>query len=83
MMEASIKSPAVQAAAAVGGFMAFLAEMGAEQDNEQQTKTRWALEYYAGKLPDGGKADASANGAGPAPRKKSATRTMPKVSRAQ
>jgi len=33
--------------------MAFLAEAGAEKDNEQQTKTRWALEYYAGKLPGG------------------------------
>jgi hypothetical protein len=50
MMEMSIKAPAVQAAAAVGGFMAFLAEVGAERDKEQQTKTRWALSYYAGKL---------------------------------
>jgi hypothetical protein len=49
MMEMSIKAPAVQAAAAVGGFMAFLAEVGAERDKEQQTKTRWALAYYAGK----------------------------------
>jgi hypothetical protein len=49
MMEMSIKAPAVQAAAAVGGFMAFLAEVGAERDNDQQTKTRWALTYYAGK----------------------------------
>ena len=49
MMEMSIKAPAVQAAAAVGGFMAFLAEVGAEHDKEQQTKTRWALAYYAGK----------------------------------
>jgi len=48
-MEMSIKAPAVQAAAAVGGFMAFLAEVGAEHDKEQQTKTRWALAYYAGK----------------------------------
>ncbi len=50
MMELSIKSPAVQAAAAVGGFMAFLAEVGAERDKGQQTKTRWALDYYIGKL---------------------------------
>ena len=50
LVEASIKSPAVQAAAAVGGFMAFLAEVGAERDNDQQTKTRWALDYYAAKL---------------------------------
>jgi len=50
MMEVSIKAPAVQAAAAVGGFMAFLAEVGAERDNDQQTKTRWALDYYVAKL---------------------------------
>ena len=49
MMEMSIKAPAPQAACAAGGFMAFLAEIGAERDNEQQTKTRWALSYYAGK----------------------------------
>jgi len=34
MMEMSIKAPAAQAAVAVGGFMAFLAEVGAERDNE-------------------------------------------------
>jgi len=50
MMEASIKAPVVQAAAAMGGFMAFLAEFGAERDTEEQAKTRWALEYYAAKL---------------------------------
>ena len=50
LMEVSIKAPAVQAAAAVGGFMAFLAEVGAERDRRQQTKTRWALDYYVGKL---------------------------------
>lgn len=50
MMEVSIKAPAVQAAAAVAGFLAFLAEVGAERDAEQQAKTRWALEYYAAKL---------------------------------
>jgi hypothetical protein len=49
-MEVSIKAPAVQAAVAVGGFMAFLAEVGAERDRSQQTKTRWALDYYVGKL---------------------------------
>jgi hypothetical protein len=43
------QAPAAQAAAAVGGFMAFLAEVGASRDAEQQTKTRWALSYYAGK----------------------------------
>ena len=52
-MEASIKASVEQAALAIGGFMAFLAEMGAERDTEQQTKTRWALEYYAAKI--GGK----------------------------
>lgn len=50
MMEASIKAPVVQAAAAMGGFVAFLAEFGAERDTEEQAKTRWALEYYADKL---------------------------------
>jgi hypothetical protein len=50
LMEVSIKAPAVQAAVAVGGFMAFLAEVGAERDKNQQTKTRWALDYYVAKL---------------------------------
>jgi hypothetical protein len=50
MMEMSIKAPAAQAACAAGGFMAFLAEIGAERDREQQTKTRWALSYYASKF---------------------------------
>jgi hypothetical protein len=50
MMELSIKAPAVQAAVAVGGFMAFLAEVGAERDKSQQAKTRWALDYYVSKL---------------------------------
>jgi hypothetical protein len=53
LMEASIKTPAVQAAAAIAGFMAFLAEFGAERDIEEQAKTRWALEYYANKLRKG------------------------------
>jgi hypothetical protein len=43
MMEFSIKAPAVQAAVAIAGFMAFLAEVGAERNTEDQTKTRWAL----------------------------------------
>jgi hypothetical protein len=42
-METSIKAPVAQAAAAMAGFMAFLAEIGAEKDVQQQTKTRWAL----------------------------------------
>ena len=50
LLEASIKAPIVQAAGAIGGFMAFLEEMGAERDSEQQTKTHWALDYYAAKL---------------------------------
>jgi len=50
LMEVSIKAPAVQAAVAVGGFMALLAEVGAERDKNQQSKTRWALDYYVGKL---------------------------------
>ena len=47
LMEISIKSPVIQAAVAIAGFMAFLAEVGAERDLQQQTKTRWALQYYA------------------------------------
>jgi hypothetical protein len=43
LMETSIKAPVAQAAAAMAGFMAFLAEIGAEKDLQQQTKTRWAL----------------------------------------
>lgn len=43
LMEVSIKLPATQAAVAVAGFMAFLAEVGAEADTEQQAKTRWAF----------------------------------------
>jgi hypothetical protein len=50
LMEASIKTPVVQAAAAMAGFMAFLAEFGAEHDTDEQAKTRWALEYYANKV---------------------------------
>ena len=43
LMETSIKAPIAQAAAAIAGFTAFLAEIGAEKDIQQQTKTRWAL----------------------------------------
>ena len=50
LLEVSIKAPVKQAAVATAGFMAFLAEMGAERDRNEQAKTRWALEYYAGKL---------------------------------
>jgi len=47
LMEVSIKTPVIQAAVAIAGFMAFLAEIGAEQDLKQQTKTRWALHHHA------------------------------------
>jgi hypothetical protein len=47
LMEVSIKSPVAQAAVAIAGLMAFLAEVGAEQDLEQQVKTRWALMHHA------------------------------------
>lgn len=50
ILEVSIKVPVIQAAAATAGFFAFLAEVGAEHDNAQQAKTRWALNYYADRL---------------------------------
>jgi hypothetical protein len=50
LMEVSIKAPIVQAAAAIGGFMAYLAEVGAERDDSEQTKTRWAMDHHAAKL---------------------------------
>ena len=50
MMEVSIRAPVLQTAVAVGGFMAFLAEVGVERDKRPQTKTRWALAYYVAKL---------------------------------
>ena len=46
LLEVSIKAPTVQAAAALAGFMAFLAELGAERDLNQQTKTRAAMEFF-------------------------------------
>jgi hypothetical protein len=60
MLEVSIKAPAVQAAAAIGGFMAFLAEAGVDRDNDQKSKTRWALSYYATKHAGGAGRPASA-----------------------
>jgi hypothetical protein len=63
LLEVSIKTPVIQAAAAIGGFMAFLAEVGAERDREQQTKTRWALEFYAAKYASPGDAMKAAAGA--------------------
>jgi hypothetical protein len=65
LMEVSVKAPSKQAAAAMAGFMAFLAEVGAERDKGQQTKTRWALDYYAARLP----ATATAKGAPKAPKR--------------
>jgi hypothetical protein len=50
ILEVSIKVPVIQAAAATAGFFALLAESGAERDNAQQAKTRWALNYYADRL---------------------------------
>jgi hypothetical protein len=47
ILELSVKSPAIQAAVIYFGFMAWLAEIGAERDEHQQAKTRWALEYFA------------------------------------
>jgi hypothetical protein len=50
ILELSIKVPVIQAAAATAGFFALLAEVGAERDNAQQAKTRWALNFYADRL---------------------------------
>jgi hypothetical protein len=47
LFEVSIKSPVAQAPAATAGFMAFLAEVGAEHDHGLQAKTKWALEHAA------------------------------------
>jgi hypothetical protein len=49
LFEVSIKVPVPQAAAATAGFMAFLSEVGAQRDPDQQAKTRWALEFEAQK----------------------------------
>jgi hypothetical protein len=56
ILEVSIKVPVIQAAAAMAGFFALLAEDGAERDNAQQAKTRWALTHYADRLRNKGKA---------------------------
>src|SRR5271157_4999784 len=50
LLEVSIKVPVAQAAAATAGFMAFLAEVGAERDDGHQAKTRWALDHSANHL---------------------------------
>jgi hypothetical protein len=77
LMEVSIKAPIVQAAVAIGGFMAYLAEVGAERDRSEQTKTRWALEYYAAKL-----TSAPAAGAAKAPAARRAAATTAAAKRA-
>jgi hypothetical protein len=59
MFEVSIKTPVAQAAAATAGFMAFLAEVGAQRDAGQQAKTRWALEHGARQHSEGGSANPS------------------------
>lgn len=51
ILELSVKAPAIQAAVIYYGFMAFLAELGAERDEAQQAKTRWALDFFAERLP--------------------------------
>lgn len=61
IFEVSIKVPVAQAAAAKAGFMAFLAEVGAERDDGQQAKTRWMLEHSARRVRE-------STGAGPSGR---------------
>ena len=58
---------------AIGGFMAYLAEVGAERDDSEQTKTRWAMGYYAAKL-----GSAAANGKATPARKRSAAPARPR-----
>ena len=72
LMEVSIKAPILQAAVAVGGFMALLAEVGAERDKDEQAKTRWVLEYYAAKLARSRRAGARREEAGGKKRNKGA-----------
>jgi hypothetical protein len=55
LMEISVKAPSAQAAAVMAGFMAFLAEVGAERDRNQQAKTRWAMDFYASKRKPAGR----------------------------
>jgi hypothetical protein len=76
-MEVSIKAPIVQAAVAIGGFMAYLAEVGAERDDSEQTKTRWALGYYADKLKSAPAASAKAPLAGKSAATAAAARPTP------
>jgi hypothetical protein len=68
IMEVSVKAPAVQAAVIYMGFMAFLAEVGAERDENQQAKTRWALDFFAAKAKQKAAAGARAKARKPAGR---------------
>jgi hypothetical protein len=74
LMEMSIKAQVVQAAAAIGGFQAYLAELGAERDSDEQAKTRWALSFYADKLRAEAKKQAAAKKASAARKKSSSTK---------
>lgn len=47
VLEASVRVPIAQTAAAGAGFWAFLAEIGVARDPTQLAKTRWALDYFA------------------------------------
>jgi hypothetical protein len=53
LLEVSIKTPSVQAAVAIAGFMAFLAEVGAEQNMQAQSKTSWAMSQPTDELSAG------------------------------
>ncbi len=50
-LEASVRVPNAQTAVAGAGFLAFLAELGAVRDTAQLAKTRWALDYFARRIP--------------------------------
>lgn len=81
LMEVSVKAPAAQAAAVMAGFMAFLAEVGAERDADEKAKTRWALEFYAQRLTGGekGKVRATSSGrARPRTKTRAARKRMPR-----
>jgi hypothetical protein len=81
LMEMSIKARVVQAAAAIGGFQAYLAELGAERDSDEQAKTRWALGFYAAKLRAEAKKPAAAK-KNTAAKKKAATKKAPGAKKA-
>jgi hypothetical protein len=79
IFEASIKAPIAQAAAAAGGFLAHLAEIGAERDHAQEAKTRWALEHYAGKSRGKAAKPAGRKSAAPTAGKRSRKATLKKT----